>query len=180
MRAIVSTIIILFIFTNCNDENTYGPDDDTCKRVVKQLKNVTLYGSFAHDLGCSLEIVKVRRRKGKFKEMTPKGLKANGWKDESKRNELALNWVKYVYLGFESSPASDNKDFQKVDTPKFTTPQVITLKDGGRSVGLWVQEPAGMNPENSYHYLMMDFDNNGNISKIDRNQGFTVVIDGYE
>ena len=91
-----------------------------------------------------------------------------------------MDWVKYVYLGFESSPASDNEDFQKTDTPTYTPPKATTTADGGRQVGLWIQAPSGMLPENSYYYLTMEFDNHGHIKTIDHNQRFSVKFKGYE
>ncbi len=151
--------------------------EEFCVEDAPSFFNVFSLGWFAHDLGCNGKDVLVGKKIGAMEKMVAKALKENGWKETSKRNVLAVNWVKEVVLAWKSPMEATNDDFEERYTPVFEAPTcVIDSTANAWTVTMWVAEPQGSLPQNDYFKITVVFDNAGNIIKNEATDHFTVEL----
>ncbi|MEZ4938584.1 MAG: hypothetical protein R2799_13420 [Crocinitomicaceae bacterium] len=135
---------------------------DICVQIPDQFKHVAAVGLFAHDRGCKGNAYYFDGEFITLKELTPKALEFYGWKEPSKREELALKWVKHIIVVWESPLNYLPKGFSEKE---FYQPMSWTEEDKVK-VKLWIQEPAGMRNESKYRAEEYTFDTEGNLENI--------------
>ena len=146
--------------------------DDFCVEEAQGLDGVYCLGWFDHDLGCMGDEILVGNSIGHWKDLMPKALNLLGWKEENKRSDLALKWVKSVIIAWKVALKEKPENFGDSD---FEKPNV-KKKPEGYFVKLWVQEPSGMMPENNYYQLEIMIGSNAELIKVDLTKRLNVPI----
>ncbi|MCB0479099.1 MAG: hypothetical protein KDC84_13100 [Crocinitomicaceae bacterium] len=130
-----------------------------CVNVSSTFKHVAAVGSFASDRGCMGESYYFAGDFISLKELTPRALEYYGWKEASKREDLALKWVTKVVTVWESEVNSMPEGFSE---SSFFKPTVWT-ENNQVKVKLWIQEPAGMLNQSDYYAAEYTFSESGEI-----------------
>lgn len=150
-----------------------------CVRRGKTLPVIAV-GTFAFDLGCRFEGVFAKSRYFKTGEgQTWKdALDLVGWRtaNATKREKLALAWVKESWLAFVRVLDEKNDDFQD---HSFQPPGVITNQDGDVIVTLWTN-PRGRGRVKRGNYQLREykFAKSGAFVSATTRDNFTARKDG--
>lgn len=130
--------------------------DDICIQRPSRFKDLVLVGFFAHDRGCDEGMIFYKGKEVDRNTGFPEILNDNGWKEESKREEIAMEWVKNVSLAWVNVMEKTDEDFELQEEHYFRSPTVITKGDEV-IVGIWVREPSGMNHEANFYFYTVAF-----------------------
>lgn len=153
------------------------PLDNKSKNCVHRnpkLPEIVLVGGFAYDRGCMFAGAFVGTRYFAAQDnLSGSALTHLGWAkaDGKKREELAVNWVRYGLLTFDRPLTSATEDFvnEKFDPPAATTDEQHVVV-----VSLWNQKPAGRRCERAYDKLSFAFAEDGSFKERSRLTGFSV------
>ena len=151
-------------------------EDEYCFQPIRDLEDVAIIGTFAYDYGCMFNEAIVIDELGDVADMTQVALLHNGWDDPAKRETLAQIWAEDGLLAEFSTVNSENEDFLKPDALPFAPPTVTTQENGNIELTMWVREPAGMLPENSYRYMQIVISEAGELLTYERGAQFSVEI----
>lgn len=130
--------------------------DDICIERPDSFKDLVLVGFFAHDRGCAGGMKFYKGKEINNDTDYPKILIDNGWKDKSKREVIALNWVRDVSLAWSIPMEEADEEFLKQEEHTFMPPTAKTEGDE-ITVAIWVKQPSGMATEAYYHLLTVVF-----------------------
>ena len=172
-------IILLSVFMSCSSQNYLETDEevineinkisefkvskeDVCIIRPKSFEHLILVGFFAHDRGCGGSEGFYKGEKVNFYDISEQVFADNNWSDESKRLSLIQNWIKEVYLVWESIVDDEPENFSKHSKTKFHIPEYVK-KGEQYTASFWVQEPAGMMPINNYKRIELVFSDKGLI-----------------
>lgn len=133
---------------------------DVCVVIPNDFKHIAAIGTFANDRGCMSDGYYFAGEFTSLEQVTPEALEYCGWRDQSKREQLALNWVKQVIVVWESALHTKPENFPQ---SSFFKPQVQTV-DGKVIVKLWIREPAGMLNRADYRAEEYTFSESGKFS----------------
>lgn len=131
--------------------------DDICIERPEKIKDLVLVGFFAHDRGCDGGMIFYKGKEFDNNNDIPKVMKENGWEERTKREFLALEWVKEVSLAWEIPMEEADDDFKSQEEHTFMPPTVKT-ENGEIIVAVWVREPSGMNPDANFYLYTSAFD----------------------
>lgn len=196
MKLIFSYIFLMFLAYSCStkkgeqvkldlskDENVIAElnkssehqftSDDVCIERPDSFKDLILVGYFAHDRGCTGNIVFYKGVESTVSEIYTTLLKDNGWANKVKREKLALNLVTDVLLKWVSPLFSEPKNFSQNSMYSFSPPMAI-IEQNEVIVSTWVLEPAGMQPESSYYLFTAAFNDKGEMTRSEMTDRFSV------
>ncbi|MCA9917058.1 MAG: PD40 domain-containing protein [Anaerolineales bacterium] len=150
--------------------------DDYCFKPIRDLEDVAIIGTFAYDYGCMFNEAIVVEELGDVADMTQPALLHNGWADPAKRETLAQIWAEDGLLAEFGIINSENEDFLKPDALPFSSPTLETRLNGDIEYTLWVGEPAGMLPQNTYRQVQILIAEDGELLTYERLAQFSVEM----
>lgn len=147
-----------------------------CIKRPKELPEIILVGTFAHDRGCMLEGAFVKKYfLSRQENLSRQALENLGWRkaDSTGREEIALRWTRFGLLAFGGAPIiKASEDF---DSREFHSPETMTgEQEGVVSVVLWTRRPAGMRCETGYERLSFVFAADGSLRERKSIDNFTI------
>ena len=155
-----------------NDETGNDFDqDDVCIKRSKTFKEFILIGYFAHDRGCAGDGCFY---KGKLKDITGIAktiMMDHGWSDESKRINLAKEFMMEVAGSWETVVQSEHEDFI-AENQQWVEPQSENVADTYIATA-WIRQGAGMRRARSYYKVQYIFEKDGRLSSVNRSNRFS-------
>jgi hypothetical protein len=127
------------------------------------LDGVIVHVGFAHDRGSVLDAVEYKGQKYEWDEAADAVIPKIGWKDKSKREDIAWAWVTQVCMVGNTLLEEAPEDFVDAKV-EFETPKVHLFDDGSVEVILWYRDPTGMVPQISYSKRSFKFTPQGKLT----------------
>ncbi|HEX8369964.1 MAG TPA: hypothetical protein VF604_15565 [Pyrinomonadaceae bacterium] len=151
-----------------------------CIKRPKELPEIILVGTFAHDRGCMSEGAFVKKYfLSRQENLSEKALESLGWRKagSTRREEIALKWTQFGLLAFGGYPmVKANEDF---DGREFHAPESLTGEQGVVGVVLWTRRPAGMRCETGYERLSFIFAEDGSLQERKSIDNFTIPCKSF-
>lgn len=157
---------------NKSSEHKFS-SNDVCIERPDSFKDLILVGYFAHDRGCTGNIVFYKGVESTVSEIYTTLLKDHGWAKKVNREKLAINLVTQVLLKWVSPLFSEPKDFSQNSMHSFSPP-MAREEQNEVIVSTWVLEPAGMQPESSYYLFTAAFNDKGEMTRSEMTDRFSV------